>query len=54
MNNNYPQVVVRGCESQKSNLFYDNERQVWMEDLTDQCRDDEEQILEFCRKVTKS
>ena len=52
MSNNYPQVAVLGCGSNKANLYYDTQRQAWVEHLISPCIDGERSILEFCQKVT--
>ena len=52
--NNYAQVAVLGCDSGKVNLYYDMQRQVWLEDLVSGCASNEQNILEFCQKVTIS
>ncbi len=51
MSNNYPQIAVLGCGSNKANLYYDIQRHVWVEHLVSSCIDDETSILEFCQKV---
>jgi hypothetical protein len=51
MINNYPQVAVLGCVSNKANLYYDIQRQVWVEHLVSPCVEDEESILKFCQQV---
>ena len=51
MNNNYPQVAVLGCDSDKANLYYDVQRQVWVEHLISPCVNNEQSILEFCQQV---
>ncbi len=51
MVNNYPQIAVLGCGSNKANLYYDMQRQVWVEHLVSSCVKDEKNILEFCQQV---
>jgi hypothetical protein len=51
MVNNYPQIAVLGCGSNKANLYYDIQRQVWVEHLVSSCVKDEKNILEFCQQV---
>jgi hypothetical protein len=51
MTNNYPQIAVLGCDSNKANLYYDIQRQVWVEHLISRCMNDEESILKFCQQV---
>ncbi len=51
MTNNYPQIAVLGCGSNKANLYYDIQRQVWVENLISSCVEDEKSILEFCQQV---
>jgi hypothetical protein len=51
MTNNYPQIAVLGCDSNKANLYYDIQRQVWVEHLVSSCINDEESILKFCQQV---
>ncbi len=52
MINNYPQIAVLGCDSNKANLYYDNQRQIWVEHLVSSCVNNEQSILEFCQQVT--
>ncbi|CAF1659896.1 unnamed protein product, partial [Adineta ricciae] len=54
MNNNYPQVAVLGCDSNKANLYYDVQRQVWVEHLISPCVNNEQSILEFCQQAYPS
>ncbi|CAF3641826.1 unnamed protein product [Rotaria socialis] len=54
MVNNYPQIAVLGCDSNKANLYYDTERQLWIEHLISECVNDEADILEFCQKAYPS
>ncbi|UJR26666.1 hypothetical protein I4U23_007983 [Adineta vaga] len=54
MNNNYPQIAVLGCDSNKANLYYDVQRQVWVEHLVSSCVKDEQSILEFCQQAYPS
>ncbi|CAF5083286.1 unnamed protein product, partial [Rotaria sp. Silwood1] len=51
MTNNYPQIAVLGCDSHKANLYYDIERQVWVEHLISSCVNNEQSILEFCQQA---
>jgi hypothetical protein len=51
MINNYPQIAVLGCDSNKANLYYDNQRQIWVEHLVSSCVNNEQSILEFCQQV---
>lgn len=53
MVNNYAQIAVLGCDSNKANLYYDFERQVWVEHLISSCVDSEQDILQFCQNVNK-
>ena len=53
MTNNYPQVAVLGCDSNKANLYYDIQRQGWVEHLVSPCVDNEQNILKFCQQVKK-
>ena len=52
MRNNYPQIAVLGCGSNKANLYYDVQRQVWVEHLVSSCVEDEKSILQFCQQVS--
>ncbi|CAF1151760.1 unnamed protein product [Rotaria sordida] len=54
MVNNYPQIAVLGCDSNKANLYYDIKRQVWIENLVSSCVNNEQSILEFCQKAYPS
>ncbi|CAF1185816.1 unnamed protein product [Rotaria sordida] len=54
MNNNYPQIAVLGCDSRKANLYYDIDRQVWIEHLISSCVHNEQSILEFCQQAYPS
>ncbi|CAF1936170.1 unnamed protein product [Rotaria magnacalcarata] len=54
MNNNYPQIAVLGCDSRKANLYYDIDRQVWVEHLISSCVNNEQSILEFCQQAYPS
>jgi hypothetical protein len=54
MINNYPQIAVLGCVSNKANLYYDIQRQVWVEHLVSPCVEDEESILKFCQQAYPS
>ncbi|CAF2986441.1 unnamed protein product [Rotaria sp. Silwood2] len=54
MINNYPQIAVLGCDSSKANLYYDTERQIWVEHLVSSCVNNEQSILEFCQKAYPS
>jgi len=54
MINNYPQIAVLGCDSNKANLYYDIQRQVWVEHLISSCVQDEKSILEFCQQAYPS
>ncbi|CAF3600482.1 unnamed protein product [Rotaria sp. Silwood1] len=54
MSNNYPQIAVLGCDSNKANLYYDTERKVWVEHLVSSCINNEQSILEFCQKAYPS
>jgi len=49
MSNKYPQIAIGGCSSNKANLYYDVQRQVWVEHLVSSCVDNEESMLGFCR-----
>jgi len=51
MVNNYPQIAVLGCSSNKANLYYDIQRRIWVEHLVSACVEDEKSILEFCQQV---
>lgn len=51
MTNNYPQIAVLGCDSRKANLYYDTDKQVWIEHLISSCVNTEQSILEFCQQV---
>lgn len=51
MTNNYPQIAVLGCDSRKANLYYDIDKQVWVEHLISSCVNNEQSILEFCQQV---
>jgi hypothetical protein len=51
MANNYPQIAVLGCDSRKANLYYDIDKQVWVEHLISSCVNTEQSILEFCQQV---
>jgi hypothetical protein len=51
MTNNYPQIAVLGCDSRKANLYYDIDKQVWVEHLISSCINSEQSILEFCQQV---
>jgi hypothetical protein len=51
MMNNYPQIAVLGCGTNKANLYYDIQRHVWVEHLVSPCVQDEKSILEFCQQV---
>ncbi|CAF4704773.1 unnamed protein product, partial [Rotaria sp. Silwood2] len=50
MTNKYPQIAVLGCDSRKANLYYDIDRQVWIEHLISSCVNNEQSILEFCQQ----
>lgn len=54
MRNNYPQISVLGCGSNKANLYFDMQRQVWVEHLVSSCVEDEKSILQFCQQVNDS
>ena len=54
MRNNYPQIAVLGCGSNKANLYFDMQRQVWVEHLVSSCVEDEKSILQFCQQVNDS
>ena len=53
MTNSYPQIAVLGCDSQKANLYYDIQKQVWVEHLLSSCVNNKESILEFCQQVSE-
>jgi hypothetical protein len=53
MKNNFPQIAVLGCDSRKANLYYDIDKQVWVEHLISSCVNNEQSILEFCQQVNK-
>lgn len=53
MRNNYPQIAVLGCGSNKANLYFDMQRQVWVEHLVSSCVEDEKSILQFCQQVKR-
>ncbi|CAF1626187.1 unnamed protein product, partial [Didymodactylos carnosus] len=44
-------IAVLGCDSKKPNLYYDPEKQLWIEHLTTKCVGNEDNVLEFCQKV---
>jgi hypothetical protein len=54
MTNNYPQIAVLGCDSRKANLYYDIDKQVWVEHLISSCVNNEQSILEFCQQAYPS
>lgn len=54
MSNKYPQIAVGGCNSNKANLYYDVQRQVWVEHLISSCVDTEQSILDFCKQAYPS
>ncbi|CAF0952162.1 unnamed protein product [Adineta steineri] len=54
MTNNYPQIAVLGCDTNKANLYFDVQRQVWVEHLVSSCVTNEQSILEFCQQAYPS
>jgi len=54
MKNNFPQIAVLGCDSRKANLYYDIDKQVWVEHLISSCVNNEQSILEFCQQAYPS